>query len=206
MKKLLQIALLPLIFSLSSCSSDQDKTENHKVNETESVINWKGSAPDHFHIGSFKVTGELKADGDGKLKSGSFTIPISSIENYDLEDPVKKQLLDHLKSSDFFDMAVHPNAKFNLLKVTSYSGGNKEEVVNGANYTLTGDFTMIGQTHSISFPAKVSTNADGSLKVEAKFKIDRTKWGMLTDSDPAQPLYILPNVDIELELITSKAK
>ncbi|MNS47049.1 YceI-like domain protein [compost metagenome] len=188
---------------LASCEKGSEKTEAYKVNENSSTIEWKGSAPDHFHVGSFKVTGELKAGDDGDVKSGDFTIPISSIENFDLQDPVKKQLLDHLKSPDFFNMAIHPNARFQFKKSEPYTG-NDEEAISGANYLLTGNFTMLGQTHPISFPAKITVNKE-NLLVEANFKIDRTKWGMLMDSDPNKPLYILPDVNIKLKLISTKS-
>ncbi|MND73801.1 YceI-like domain protein [compost metagenome] len=63
---------------------------------------------------------------------------------------------------------------------------------------------MLGQTHPISFPAKITVNKE-NLLVEANFKIDRTKWGMLMDSDPNKPLYILPDVNIKLKLISTKS-
>ncbi|MNJ87419.1 YceI-like domain protein [compost metagenome] len=64
---------------------------------------------------------------------------------------------------------------------------------------------MIGQTHPISFPAKIIMNKE-SLQIEAIFKIDRTKWGMLMDSDPEEPLYILPNVNIKLNIMSTRSK
>jgi len=204
MKKLLKAAVLPLFAIMFSCQSEQDKVNNYKVNETSSSVEWKGSTPDHFHTGSFKVSGDLNANENGMITSGSFTIPIASIDNFDLQDPAKKQLLDHLKSPDFFNLAIHPNAEFKLTKVESYKGGG-ENVVEGANYMLTGDFSMIGQTHSISFPAKITTNTDG-LQLDAKLVLNRTQWGMMSYNDPAHPMYILPNVDLKLKLFTAKAK
>lgn len=203
MRKFLWVGFLPSIFILASCEKGNEKSEAYKVNTNSSTIEWKGSAPDHFHVGSFKVTGELKAGDDGNVESGDFTIPIASIENFDLQNPVKQQLLDHLKSADFFNMAVHPNARFQFTKCEPYNG-NDEEAISGANYLLTGNFTMLGQTHPISFPAKITVNNEG-LQVEAQFKIDRTKWGMLMDSDPNKPLYILPDVNIKLKLISTKS-
>ncbi|MEQ7798643.1 YceI family protein [Pedobacter sp. ASV1-7] len=204
MKRILLGIIIPGFLMVASCGKEIEKTETYKINESASVIEWKGSATDHFHIGSFKVSGVLVAGADGKVKSGDFTIPISSIENFDLQDAVKQQLLDHLKSADFFNMAIHPNAKFHFTKSDRYYGKD-EEAIAGANYLLTGDFTMLGQTHPISFLAKITTNKE-SLFVEANFKIDRTKWGMMMDSDPEKPLYIFPDVNIKLRLALIKSK
>src|SRR5215217_5222127 len=196
MKKVFSMALLVAV--LASCKKSDTKTTTYDVNSAISVAKWKGSALDHFHVGSFNVSGTLRSNGNGIIKEGSFVIPIASIENFDLQDPVKQELLNHLKSPDFFNMALHPNAEFTITKVTPYV---KEDTaaITGANYLVTGDFTMVGETHSISFPAKITYNMD-SLKTEATFKIDRTKWGMKSYSDPKQGLYILPDVDIHLNI------
>ncbi|GAA4440151.1 YceI family protein [Ravibacter arvi] len=201
-KNLLCIAIFPLSVWVSSCEKENGSVEMFRVNESASSIEWKGSAPDHFHIGSFKTTGELKAGKNGEVKSGDFTIPISSIENFDLPDPVKQQLLDHLKSPDFFNIALHPTAKFQFTKSAPYDG-KSEGAIAGANFMLTGNFTMLGQTHPISFPAKITVSEE-NLTAEANLKIDRTKWGMTFDSDPEQPLYIFPDVELKLKLVARK--
>jgi len=196
MKKFLSAALL--LGVLASCQKNRNESTTYAVNNTTSVAEWKGAAPDHFHIGSFNVTGTINSKGNGQIKSGDFVIPIASIKNFDLPDEVKPQLLNHLKSPDFFNMALHPNAEFKITKVVPYFKADTA-AVSGANYLVTGDFSMVGQTHSISFPAKISYTAD-SLKTEALFKNDRTKWGMKSYSDSTQGLYILPNVAIHLKI------
>ena len=69
---------------------------------------------------------------------------------------------------------------------------------------MTGDFTMLGQTHPVSFPAKV--NLQGSnLELEASFKLDRTKWGMTYAADPELgDHHILPEVDIAFDLTANR--
>lgn len=87
---------------------------------------------------------------EGKVTSGTFTIPIATMANFDLPDEVKPMLLEHLKSPDFFHLALHPSASFKIKKVQSLANASE-----GANYTVTGDFTMLGQTHPVSFPANI---------------------------------------------------
>ncbi|TSJ42618.1 YceI family protein [Mucilaginibacter corticis] len=199
MKKLLSITLL--IASLASCR--QNKTEvKYQVNENVSKALWKGSATDHFHIGSFKVTGNLNADLQGNVTGGNFTIPVLSIQDFDLTDPIRQTLLADLKSANFFNVAIHPNAEFKITKIDTCIKADTNAIA-GANYLVTGNFSMVGQTHTLSFPAKISYIAD-SLRAEAKFNLDRTKWGMKIYSDPKQKLFIYPDVNIHLDVRAKK--
>jgi len=203
MKKVLSFALL--IAALSACKKNDHQLSiyEYEVNDSISKIEWKGSATDHFHVGSFDLSGEVTTAGT-VVKGGDFIIPISSITDYDLPDPVKQQLLDDLKSANFFNLAVHPESKFHITGVTPYMGGDSSAVAD-ANYLVTGDFTMVGETHPLSFPAMISIIGD-SLKTEAKFKLDRTKWGMNIYNDPTQNLYIYPDVEISLHVQAGKIK
>jgi len=200
MKKTVSFALL--IATMSACKKMHQAT-NYEINSTTSKIQWKGSATDHFHVGSFDLSGDLTVAGT-VVKSGEFTIPISSIADYDLPDPVRQQLLDDLKSANFFNILIHPESKFQITDVEPYVGVDTG-AVQGANYLVTGDFTMIGETHQLSFPAKITIAGD-SLKTEATFKLDRTKWGMNIYTDSTQKLYIYPNVDISLHIQAGKTK
>jgi polyisoprenoid-binding protein YceI len=199
MKKTLSIALLAI--SLSACKKNDHQPTSYEVNSTVSTIQWKGSATDHFHVGSFDLEGNLTVTGT-TVTGGDFTIPISSITDNDLPDPLRQKLLDDLKSANFFNLVVYPQSKFHITAVARYMGGDTSAVP-GANYLITGDFTMIGETHSQSFPAMISMTGD-SLKTEATFKLDRTKWGMNIYNDPAQALYIYPDVAISLHVRADK--
>ena len=202
MRTLLATAFAALTFT--SCVKESNNETRYLVNEASSKVEWKGSAPDHFHLGKFNVKGSVTTKPNGVIKAGEFVIPIASIDNYDLPDPVKHDLLSHLKSPDFFNMALHPNAAFKILQVTPYSGGDSLAVA-GANYRVSGNFSMLGETRQFSFPAKVSIMGD-SLKTVADFTIDRTNWGMKSYSDPKGELYILPWVELHLDIRTARLK
>ncbi|MCR8557845.1 YceI family protein [Mucilaginibacter sp. BJC16-A38] len=201
MKKTLSILLL---IGLSACTKDIQQPLTFVVNSSTSKIGWKGSASDHSHIGSFDLNGTVITNPDGTVKSGDFTIPVASIMDYDLTDPAKQQLLDDLKSANFFKIATYPDTKFHITGVAPYRGTDTS-AVQGANYLMTGDFTMTGETHELSFPVKIGRTAD-SLKTEAKFKLDRTKWGMNIYNDPSKPLYIYPDVNISLHILAARSK
>lgn len=188
--------------SLFTACSDKDALDNNnfEADENFSVVEWKGSAPDHFHIGSFKVSGHLQTGVSGKITGGDFNIPIASITNFDLTDPAtREQLLNHLKSPDFFNMAMHPNAKFHITKVEAYSSTSSS-----ANTLITGDFTLIGQTHRIQIPAIIK-NEPNKISAEGSFKLNRLQWGMNSFNDPEAGLYILPDVDINVKLNFKKS-
>lgn len=195
------LASLVAGFLLMACEPDQvSSTENFTLNEAVSVAEWKGSMQGTFNNGSFAVKSEGLEVENGKVKKGTFIIPIASIKNFNLPDEVKPQLLNHLKSPDFFNMALYPEARFAITAIAPYTGQDAGAVA-GANYLVTGDFTMLGKTNPVSFPAKI-TLTNGNLTTEALFKIDRLKWGMTYASDPAVPEhYIYPEVDIHLKLL-----
>ncbi len=191
-----------MVLSVFTACSDKDAVgpADFKADEETSAVEWKGSAPDHFHTGAFKVSAHLQTDGNGKITGGDFTIPIASISNFDLTDAAtREQLLNHLKSPDFFNMAVHPDAKFHITKVEAYSN-----TASAANTLITGDFTMTGQTHSIQIPAVIKTE-NNKISAEGSFKLNRLQWGMNSFNDPEAELYILPEVEIALKLNFKKS-
>ncbi|MCF3108226.1 YceI family protein [Niabella sp. CC-SYL272] len=202
--KIKHVLFTALVCSLFSCARNgAGISTTFEVDAATSSIEWKGSAPDHFHTGAFNVTGSLTANRHGQIKSGTFRIPIASIRNFDLEEPLKEQLLTHLKSADFFNLLVYSEARFRVTEVHPYTPADAG-AISGANTLVTGDFTLIGQTHRLSFPAKVAITGD-TVRTEATLDLNRLNWGMNSFSDPEQPLYILPEVTIHLDIRAIKA-
>ncbi|KAA3437747.1 YceI family protein [Rufibacter hautae] len=199
-KALLSLLVFSFALNLTSCEETEEITKTaYAVEEENSTVKWKGYSPSLYHDGSFKVTSPGVEVVDGKVKSGTFTIPIASIQNFDLEDHVKPALLEHLKSPDFFNMVLHPNASFKITNVQSLASSNGGGIAN-ANYTVTGDFTLLGQTHAITFPARIMMEGS-KIEMKADFQLDRTKWGMMYAADPALgEHHILPKVDISLDI------
>lgn len=180
-------------------ASENAARKSYVLDAEHSVVEWKGSSPTTSHTGSFAVTGENIEVVNGKVKEGTFVIPIASIQNFDLPDNIKPVLLDHLKSADFFDMIRFPEATFTFRKMTPLTY-IPADAVQGANCMVSGDFTLLGKTIAISFPAKVVA-AGEVLHMEAKLSIDRTRWGMNYAADPALGDHqIYPSVDLHLKL------
>jgi len=80
----------------------------------------------------------------------------------------KEKLEGHLKSEDFFGTEAYPTAEFKTTKI---------QKGNGANYTISGDLTIKGQTHPVSFPANIVITKK-MVKATGKVTIDRTLYGI----------------------------
>ncbi len=98
---------------------------------------------------------------DGTLKSVTVEIETAS-----LIAEIEK-LTNHLKNADFFDVNQFPSATFESTEIKDQGNGSVE---------ITGELTLLDNTHSLTFPATVDT--DQGLKFQAEFEIDRTQWGM----------------------------
>ena len=130
---------------------------------TNTTIGFVGSKPQGKHDGGFKtVTGKATVTGtDATTLKISIDIDMNSLYSDN------GKLTTHLKSADFFGVASNPKSTFESTKVEK----------DGADYKITGDFTMLGKKKSITVPAKISAT-DGSLTITSSFSIDRTQWGM----------------------------
>jgi polyisoprenoid-binding protein YceI len=200
----LSVILFSFIILITGCEKAEHDVKNTYQLTAESVAEWMGAGHEVAHLGSFSVNSQKVQVVNGKIKSGTFTIPIASIQNFDLPaGEVRDMLLNHLKSPDFFNLALYPEAIFTITHVTPYNGKTADAIA-GANYTVTGNFTMIGKTNPISFPAKINI-ANNKLQAEGTFKLDRTKWGMNYAADPALgEHHIFPEVAIHLKLSGTK--
>ena len=122
------------------------------------------------HLGISKVYGRFNEFSGsytlGGSPSFSATLQTSSVDtNQGKRD-------DHLKSADFFDARQFPTITF---KTTSVE-------VEGDTYTLTGDFTMHGQTQEVTLPLTYGGTAkmrgDTRTGFHGQTTIDRTQWGL----------------------------
>jgi polyisoprenoid-binding protein YceI len=145
-----------------------------KIDTAASSVGWKGTKKmGSAHNGNISIKeGSVTVDGKGMLKAGEFVVDMSTISNEDLKGSpdYQKKLVGHLASADFFDVAKFPTASFKIKSVKADAKKKDEVIING-------DFTMIGKTQAISFPAKLSVDK-GTASGEATIKIDRTKWGL----------------------------
>ncbi|MBK7434823.1 MAG: YceI family protein [Chitinophagaceae bacterium] len=141
-----------------------------------STVIWTGTKPSGKHVGAVSIsqgTLELKKKN---IKSGNFTINMSSITDTDLQGKSNSSLVGHLKSADFFDVEKFPTAVFELTGISELEAG-KEVILDSATHTVSGNFTMKGIKQNISFPANITVTGS-QVRAKANFNLDRTLWGV----------------------------
>ena len=169
--------LFPSIIGSSYNRTAETRSENmpsptfkevFSLNKKESSITWKGAMqfiPNADHIGYVDISrGQLVIE-KGILVGGLFEIDMKTITLKD--EGSENDLIRHLKSSDFFDVDKFPISSFEINHVETSTKGSK----------ITGNLTIKGITHSVTFPAKVQKR-DQELQASGKLTIDRTQWGI----------------------------
>lgn len=131
------------------------------------------------HMGLAAVRGsfsdfdlEFEADADGVPTHLEARINAASISTGE------EQRDAHLRSADFLEADTHPHIRFVSTDIQDLGNGD---------YRLTGDLTMRGQTHPVTFDfelAKPITDPYGLRRVaaEAEGKINRKQWGLTWNS------------------------
>ena len=135
-----------------------------KLDKEKSKITFVGSKTDGKHSGGFKEFAvDAKADMEDPSKS-SITIDINADSLFSDDE----KLTGHLKNPDFFDVRKYPKIKFVSTKI---------EVAGEAEATIVGKLKLLDKEVEVKVPCKVEAS-DSSIVLNAKFKIDRTLWGM----------------------------
>jgi polyisoprenoid-binding protein YceI len=160
---LIIVVLLPVILS----SFKIPGTRKYVVDKKESVVTWKGFmqfVPKNAHNGYIDISkGELMIE-EGQLVGGTFEVDMNTIS--DERHQSDNDLVDHLKSVDFFDAEKFPVSTFTITRVATEKKKNTE---------VTGDLTIKGITREVTFPAAIEVNA-GIVNASARMIIDRSKW------------------------------
>jgi len=165
--KITSILMLAVVASFSFFAF-KPKADVYTVDVAKSTVNWEGKKFSGAHTGTIALTsGNLQFNGK-KLVDGGFIADMTSIKTMDGEKP-SPNLDKHLKNDDFFGVEKFPAANFVIKKVEGA----------GTDVKITGDLTIKGKTNSISFPAKLTWNADKTVTAVAeKVTVDRTKYGI----------------------------
>ncbi|WP_199118672.1 YceI family protein [Pedobacter sp. ASV28] len=162
--KITSILMLAVVASFSFLAF-APKADVYTVDVTKSTITWEGKKFSGGHNGTVALTSGTLAFNGQKLVEGGFIANMTTIKDADGSAGLEK----HLKADDFFGVEKFPAANFVIKKVEGA----------GADVKVTGDLTIKGKTNSISFPAKITWNADKTVTATAdKIVIDRTKFGI----------------------------
>ncbi len=209
--------LLAATISLTACS-DAPKGDNAAITEEQkpagaiagqsftvdtvsSRVRFTGYGVGKNHPGNFHLlSGNIAVSGN-QVTGGDFVININSMELEQKEEMFRTKLKPHLLSGDFFDAAKFGTARFEITKVEPYAAdGNDTSIVEGANFSVSGNLTLKGETKNVTFPAKIDLDGN-TIKAKANFNIDRRQWQMAYGSDKALgDKFISETVNIKLDM------
>lgn len=160
MKKLFSFTIL-LAGTILMMAFNPIKEDVYTVDVANSSIGWSAKKVGGGHTGTVKITeGSLVYNGKS-LQKGLFVMDMSSITSDNA------RVTTHLKSPDFFSAEKNPSSKFEITKVTA---AGKERV------NITGNLTIKGITHPLTFPATVKQGKGVVVAVASGIRVDRTKY------------------------------
>jgi len=170
MKRIIIINILLTILFSKNIQSYTIDTEN-------SQLRWEASKVTGSHWGYIKMKkGEIILNGE-KVVSGEFFVDLNTITVEDMGvSPWAEKLVNHLKSDDFFYVENFPLASLVLISADFKKG----------SFTITGDLTIKGKTHPISFPAVINFSEFGP-SASGQLKIDRTNYNIIYRSGKFYP-------------------
>jgi len=153
----------------------------------------KGDKPDPRHLFLTMAEGQMFMPG-GELKAlktlrlGLYTVSVdvdAAASGLDKEGGEK--LRDHLRGPDFFNTKQFPTAEFEATSI---------ELNDDGTGTIVGTLKMLGQTGEVTAPVTYDTE---TKVMEAKFQMDRTKFGMTYGLERIEEM-----VDVIITLDVSK--
>lgn len=171
------------------------------VDTASSVSEWKATKKVGGHNGTVKFNAGTLNVENGNITAGKFAIDLASIKCADLTDTkMNGDLVGHLKSPDFFDVAKFPTANFEITKVEAVTG------TPDVTHNITGNLTIRGITKGITIPAKVEVK-DKQMTATSTFKFNRLDFDMKYHSTEDKTFDLkkmgdnLINNDVELKLV-----
>jgi polyisoprenoid-binding protein YceI len=150
-----------------------------EIDPQESQVEWVGRNLLNKHYGRIALkAGKLHFD-QGELAGGEFTLDMRGITCADLAgDPLHDVLIAHLKSDDFFETELYPEARFVITSTERMANATP----GAPNLTVRGELTLKGSTRPIEFVATAGITPEGNPAAQSAFAIDRTLWNVLYGS------------------------
>jgi polyisoprenoid-binding protein YceI/rhodanese-related sulfurtransferase len=151
----------------------------HALDLAESHVRWTGRNLLNKHEGTIRVSaGELRVES-GRVAGGRFVLDMQGIECTDLVgDALHDVLIAHLKSDDFFDVEVFPEATFVITQTSLIDNASP----GAPNLAVAGELTLKGITQPLEFEVCSGVTEEGKLAAQAAFSIDRTRWNVFYGS------------------------
>ncbi len=153
--------------------AERPRNGTYTVDPERSVVGWVGRNAGGSHDGTLRFKSGRVTVKDGRVAKGVFEIDMTSIDVADLAGDMADLLRHHLESDDFFAVARHPVARFEITRMAPIEGATP----GAPNYEVEGEMTLRGVENPVAFPATVGVRG-GELALEAHFDVDRTRWSV----------------------------
>lgn len=154
--------------SINPVTSAKITGEKYTIDTKESEITWYGSmfiTSKGSHTGFINISkGELLIEKGAKLVGGTVEVDMNTIS--DEGHGTNNNLIDHLKSPDFFEVEKFPYSTFAVIMVTPAKGDS---------VNVTGSLNIKGITRTVTFPATIEVK-DDVLRATGKLSIDRIQF------------------------------
>jgi polyisoprenoid-binding protein YceI len=128
----------------------------------------------HFNIVPVIGTIPIKTASVTLAGNGQIPVAVSAVLDASKIDTHNDDRDGDLRSAHFFNVASTPDIRFVSTKVDG---------TDPKHFTISGDLTMVGQTHPVTLDAQVlasgkSPRGRSIIAYSATATIDRAKWGM----------------------------
>ena len=165
------------------------KGKRYAFSNAESKLEFVGAKITGKQFGSFGAFRGTIVVPEQDVNRGSVTVEIDT-PSLETDAP---RLTTHLKSEDFFDVARHPQAKFQSTALEASADKSGTHVV-------TGNLTLHGVTKTIRFPATIRAS-EQKVEVQSEFNINRKDFGIVYPGKPDD--LISDDVLVKLNLVAA---
>ncbi|MFT6203726.1 MAG: polyisoprenoid-binding protein YceI [Spirosomataceae bacterium] len=191
------------IFTVAACNSAETSedemaemegiTADITADSTASEVIWKGDMLGLYaHEGTINMqSGNLSIE-NGMVKSGAFTIDLASIKPTDdgySEEKTADDLVGHLSSDDFFNVAEYPTATF--------------EVTGSEGSEAMGNLTVRGKTNPETVKNVMVMEENGNVVVTGELTFDRTKYDV-NFKMPVEDKVLSNDITLKIKVVGNK--
>jgi polyisoprenoid-binding protein YceI len=139
----------------------------YEVDQSRSSVKWNGKKVTGEHYGTIGLKSGTLEVKNNTISAATMVMDMQAIVCEDLTDAgINARLVGHLKSDDFFSVEKFPVSSFLLTKVVKVAGNE---------YDFTGNLTIKGITHPVTFRATAVTEGD-LLRSSGKIVVNRAKY------------------------------
>lgn len=163
------------------------------IDAATSKVSWSGEMLGMYsHSGDISLTNGSVELKDGKVVGGTFTIDMNSIKPTDAnysEDHKMPDLIGHLSSPDFFDVANHPTSTF---VVTGSEGNN-----------VKGNLTIRGKQNPETIEVSSIALEGDNVRMKGKLTFNRQNYGVAF-AMPVKDKVLSDDINLEFDLVGKK--